>query len=90
MRLTRDTDLAQWIVALFRGARGGESLFWRPDCRAGSGGMTMKLLYPHCCGLDVHKFSLTACVRMQREKWQTCKVVRRFGAMTADWRPLAH
>ena len=50
----------------------------------------MELLYPHCCGLDVHKSSITACVRIQEKIGKPRKVVRRFGAMTADLRALAN
>ena len=49
----------------------------------------MELLYPHCCGLDVHKSSITACVRIQEKSGKPRKVVRRFGAMTADLQALA-
>jgi transposase len=50
----------------------------------------MELLYPHCCGLDVHKSSITACVRIQEKIGKPRKIVRRFGAMTADLRALAN
>ena len=50
----------------------------------------MELLYPRCCGLDVHKSSITACVRMQENRGKPRKVVRHFGAMTADLRALAN
>jgi len=50
----------------------------------------MELLYPHCCGLDVHQSSITACVRMQENSGKPRKLVRRFGAMTADLRALAN
>jgi transposase len=50
----------------------------------------MELLYPRCCGLDVHKSSITACVRLQEKSGKPRKVVRRFGAMTADLRALAN
>jgi transposase len=50
----------------------------------------MELLYPYCCGLDVHKSSITACVRIQEKSGKVRKIVRRFGAMTADLRALAH
>ena len=50
----------------------------------------MELLYPRCCGLDVHKSSITACVRLQENSGKPRKIVRRFGAMTADLRVLAH
>jgi transposase len=50
----------------------------------------MEVVYPRCCGLDVHKKSISACV-MIREHGQTEKVERRFGTFTeqleemADW-----
>jgi transposase len=50
----------------------------------------MELLYSHCCGLDVHKSSITACVRIQEKSGKPRKMVRRFGAMTGDLRALAH
>jgi transposase len=50
----------------------------------------MELLYPRCCGLDVHKSSITACVRIQEKSGKPRKMVRRFGAMTGDLRALAH
>src|SRR5215467_3747766 len=90
MSLTRDTDLAQRTVALLRGAGEGEAFsFRRPDCRGGSGGTTMEVLYTRCCGLDVHKSTITACVRIQDGSGKPCKIVRRFGAMTSDLRAMA-
>ncbi len=50
----------------------------------------MELLYPHCCGLTVHKSSITAFVLMQENSGKTRKIVRHFGAMKADLRTLAH
>jgi len=41
----------------------------------------MEVLYPRCCGLDVHKSSVSACVLM-REGARTHKKYARFGAMT--------
>ena len=48
-----------------RSTRGRIFFFRRPDCRGGSGGTTMEVLYSRCCGLDVHKSTITACVRIQ-------------------------
>jgi transposase len=48
----------------------------------------MELLYPRCCGLDVHKKSITACVLLVEGK-KRHKVLRRFGTMTAELRELA-
>jgi len=50
----------------------------------------MEVLYRCCCGLDVHKKSITACV-LRVEKGKTRKEKRRFGTFTrellemADW-----
>jgi transposase len=50
----------------------------------------MEILFSRCCGLDVHKSSITACVRIQEVGGKPRKIVRRFGAMTADLRSLAN
>ena len=50
----------------------------------------MEVLFSRCCGLDVHKSSITACVRIQEVGGKPRKIVRRFGAMTADLRSLAN
>ena len=39
----------------------------------------MEVLYPHCCGLDVHKKSVVACAITPEGK-----EIRTFGTMTAD------
>ena len=49
----------------------------------------MEVLYSRCCGLDVHKSTITACVRIQDGGSQPGKIVRRFGAMTGDLRAMA-
>ena len=49
----------------------------------------MEVLFSRCCGLDVHKSTITACVRIQEVGGKPRKIVRRFGAMTADLRSLA-
>src|SRR5579872_3671231 len=51
----------------------------------------MEVLYPCCCGLDVHKKSITACVLWAGEKGKSRLEKRRFGTFTqellrlADW-----
>jgi transposase len=49
----------------------------------------MEVLYSRCCGLDVHKASVTACCRWKEESGQMHKELRRFGTYTADLRELA-
>ena len=44
----------------------------------------MEVLYPCCCGLDVHKKSITACVLWAEAKGKRRKEKRRFGAFTRD------
>lgn len=48
----------------------------------------MDLLYSRCCGLDVHKKSITACVLIAAGP-RPQKHLRRFGTMTADIGELA-
>ena len=43
----------------------------------------MELIYPQCCGLDVHKRSITACVLVAEGKTRR-RFQRRFGTKTAD------
>ena len=47
----------------------------------------MDVLHPRCCGLDVHKSSISACILL-REAGRVQKHQRRFGAMTQDLREL--
>lgn len=49
----------------------------------------MEVLYPCCCGLDVHKKSITACVLWAEGKGKVRKEKRRFGAYTQDLERLA-
>jgi len=44
--------------------------------------------HPRCCGLDVHKSSISACILL-REAERAQKHQRRFGAMTQELRELA-
>jgi transposase len=48
----------------------------------------MDLLYSRCCGLDVHKKSITACI-LVAEGSRPQKWLRRFGTMTRDIQELA-
>ena len=49
----------------------------------------MDVLHPRCCGLDVHKNSISACILVQ-EAGRVQKHQRRFGAMTQDLQELAN
>ena len=44
----------------------------------------MEVMYPCCCGLDVHKKSVTACVVWAEAKGKRRQEKRRFGTFTAD------
>jgi transposase len=50
--------------------------------------LAMEALYSRCCGLDVHKSSVSACVLL-REGGRTQKKYGRYGAMTRDLEELA-
>jgi transposase len=51
----------------------------------------MEMLYPRCCGIDVHKQTAVACVVVQGPNGRPAKEIRTFGTMTdellalADW-----
>jgi transposase len=49
----------------------------------------MDVLHPRCCGLDVHKNSISACILVQLAG-QVQKHQRRFSAMTQDLQELAN
>lgn len=49
----------------------------------------MRVLYLRCCGLDIHKNSISACVIEVRQDNTVHEQVRRFGTMTADLKELA-
>lgn len=44
----------------------------------------MDVLYPRCCGLDVHKAFIMACLIVVGADGQRHKEIRRFGTMTAE------
>jgi hypothetical protein len=47
----------------------------------------MEVLYPRCCGLDVHKSSITACVLIA-QSGKPLKHIRRVGCTTRELREL--
>ena len=49
----------------------------------------MEVVYPRCCGLDVHKKSIVACLRSVDSAGRLHKEVRSFGTMTAELLDLA-
>jgi transposase len=48
------------------------------------GAAAMEILYPHCCGLDVHKRTVVAWLLVGGPDGQAAKEIRTFGTMTAD------
>lgn len=44
----------------------------------------MQIVYPRCCGLDVHKKTVVACLIVQEAAGRVTKETRTFGAMTED------
>jgi hypothetical protein len=52
-------------------------------------GGVMDVLYERCCGLDIHKQTVVACLGAPGPHGQPRKEVRRFGTMTDDLRALA-
>jgi hypothetical protein len=66
------------------------------DHRIPPGGKIMEVLYPKCCGIDVHKQFLVACLLIVGEAGQQHQEIRRFSTMTGellscvDWLQKAH
>jgi transposase len=46
--------------------------------------MSVDIMYERCCGLDVHKQTVVACVLVPGSGRQPDKEIRTFGTMTAD------
>jgi transposase len=44
----------------------------------------MQVLYPRCCGLDIHNKTVVACVLLTDPDGTIRRFVRTFGTMTAD------
>jgi transposase len=49
----------------------------------------MEIVIPRCCGIDVHKKSLVACIRLMGPQGEVAQHVRTFGTMTEELRALA-
>jgi transposase len=45
--------------------------------------VAMQVVYPICCGIDVHQAQLTACLRQVDEGGQVTQEVRAFGTTTS-------
>lgn len=50
---------------------------------------TVEIVYPVCCGMDVHKSFIVACVAVTDEHSRTKHHIRRFSTFTGDLRRLA-
>src|SRR5438067_3033624 len=55
-----------------------------PPAAVVHGRPTMEAVYERCCGIDVHKRSVTACVLISGPGAVVAKEVRTFGTMTED------
>lgn len=51
--------------------------------------MALKIIYPICCGIDVHKSFVVACIAATNTKGVTTYTRRRFSTFTGDLRLLA-
>jgi len=49
----------------------------------------MDVIYERCCGLDVHKSSVVACLLIAHPQGETVRTIRTFGTMTGDLLALA-
>src|SRR6266446_3881112 len=71
-------------------ARVGDFRFFRSvQRRAVERSRAMEVVYPCCCGLDVHKKSITACVLWAEARGKSRKEKKRFATFTHDLLQLA-
>ena len=54
-----------------------------------TGGVAMDAIYERCCGLDIHKRTVVACMIVPGSGRQSRKEIRTFGTMTDDLLALA-
>src|SRR5262244_807719 len=80
--------MAQRIVADGR-AREGD--FFLPSVLRNQArrGASMRIVYQRCCGMDVHKDSVTACVLLITEEGELRTEKREFGTMTRELKEMA-
>lgn len=50
---------------------------------------TVEIIYPVCCGMDVHKSFIVACIAVTDEHGHTVHHIKRFSTFTGDLRRLA-
>jgi transposase len=49
----------------------------------------MQVVYPRCCGIDVHKKGVTVCVLISHENGTVERQLRSFGTMTGQLQALS-
>jgi hypothetical protein len=47
---------------------------------------TVEIVYPVCCGMDVHKNFLVACIAITNEQSHTERKIKRFSTYSGDLR----
>ena len=50
---------------------------------------TVEIVYPVCCGMDVHKSFVVACIAVTDEHSHTAHHIKRFSTFTGDLRRMA-
>src|SRR5262245_39138584 len=79
-----------WSPTLSLRARVAESQIWWRSPRVGNDGRSiMDVVFPACCGIDVHQKSLVACVRRIEPGGHVRKELRTFATTTAALSELA-
>jgi hypothetical protein len=83
-----------WVYEPVEQSRARGCSSW-PRCHMGGGGI-MEQVIERCCGLDVHRDTVVACVRVPGAKRGRQQHVRTFGTTTAElltlaigWTPMA-
>src|SRR5262249_10344683 len=74
---------------LFFRAREGDSLTPSVRRRQAQKGACMRIVYQRCCGMDVQKDSVTACLLLIDGEGECRTEKRRFGTMTRDLKGMA-
>src|SRR6266496_1365259 len=81
--MTRALVLAPPSVAAVRQARRPESCTRAPTAAVRREDV-MDVVHPRCCGLDVHKQTVVACILLASPSGPPQKLVRTFGTLTDE------
>src|SRR5262249_1803624 len=83
-KFNRDADWYNGLSPPFYGEHARETHLFQASSRNRPEGACMQIVYQRCCGMDVHKNSVTACLLLIDDDGEYHAEKRQFGTMTRD------